>query len=179
MTKIINLFGGPGSGKSTTAYTLAGMMKAAHMNIELVTEYAKDLVWTERHKCIKCQPLIFGKQLHRVERLIGKVDYIITDSPILLSIIYNSSYPPSFNQMVLDIFGSMNNFNFFLRRGERPYNEIGRCQNREQAVEIDNEIFKFLLDTKTQFATINSEGAAEKIFQAAVDNSKLRGMIGE
>ncbi len=39
------MFGGPGTGKSTSAAGLFFKMKLAQMEVELVTEYAKDLVW--------------------------------------------------------------------------------------------------------------------------------------
>lgn len=44
MTSVINLIGGPGSGKSTTAAGLFFRMKSMGVRCELVTEYAKELV---------------------------------------------------------------------------------------------------------------------------------------
>ena len=46
--KVINLFGGPGCGKSTTAADLFARMKLRGLSVELVTEYAKDVVWDEK-----------------------------------------------------------------------------------------------------------------------------------
>lgn len=46
--KVINLFGGPGIGKSTLAAGLFEHMKIAGFNVELVNEYAKDMVWEQR-----------------------------------------------------------------------------------------------------------------------------------
>jgi len=40
-TKVINLFAGPGAGKSTTAAGLFAEMKRANVDVELVTEYVK------------------------------------------------------------------------------------------------------------------------------------------
>ena len=42
---IINLFGAPGAGKSTGAAYVFSQLKAAGVNAELVTEFAKDKVW--------------------------------------------------------------------------------------------------------------------------------------
>lgn len=41
--KVINLYGGPGTGKSTTAAMLFAKMKLAGFNCEYVPEFAKDL----------------------------------------------------------------------------------------------------------------------------------------
>lgn len=169
-TKIINLFGGPGIGKSTCAATLFSLLKLADKDVELVTEFAKDLTWSERHNSLRCQPYVFGKQLHRIEILLGKVEFIVNDSPILLSRIYNNRYPESFNQSVVDIFQSMNNRNFLLSRGDRRYMLKGRTQTRNEAIEIDRKILNVLLDNKVPFTTILSdESAAQRIFEAAVD----------
>jgi len=43
--KVINLFGGPGCGKSTAAAGLFHLMKSNHMSVELVNEFAKEIVW--------------------------------------------------------------------------------------------------------------------------------------
>lgn len=171
-TTIINLFAGPGTGKSTVAAGVFHFMKLAGMNVELVTEFAKDLTWAERSACLQCQPYVFGKQYYKLFRLINKVDYIITDSPILLSIVYNKSSPPSFNRAVIDIFNGMNNWNFYLKRGTRPYNEKGRSQTLKEAEKIDEEIVRALLDNGIPVTTITSDvSAAEKIFQLAIDKS--------
>ena len=86
---IINLFGGPGTGKSTTAAALFYKLKMMGINCELVTEFAKDITWEKNKKALACQPYVFGKQCYRIERCVDQVDVIITDSPLPLSILYN------------------------------------------------------------------------------------------
>lgn len=143
-TKIINLFGGPGCGKSTSAAGLFYKMKNSGLSVELINEYAKDLTWEERHGTLACQPYVFGKQLWKIQRLIGQVDYVITDSPLLLSVIYNTSYPESFNLTVKSIFSSFDNLNFLLRR-KKKYVEVGRNQTEKEAIAIDGKIENLLL----------------------------------
>jgi hypothetical protein len=41
MTVVVNLFGGPGTGKSTTASGVFYHLKRDNRNVELVQEYAK------------------------------------------------------------------------------------------------------------------------------------------
>lgn len=44
-TTVINLIGSPGTGKSTIAAELFARMKWLGFDVELVSEYAKELVW--------------------------------------------------------------------------------------------------------------------------------------
>ena len=87
-TKVVNFFAPPGSGKSTTAAGTFFKMKLLGLNVELVTEFAKDMCWAGRHQEMYNQVYIISKQFHKMYRLIGQVDYIITDSPLLLGLIY-------------------------------------------------------------------------------------------
>lgn len=145
-TNIVNLLGAPSSGKSTIAATLFANLKCRRANCELVTEAAKDYVYEENQRALDCQPYIFGKQLWRIERLIGKVDLIICDSPILLSAIYNKKHSTSFTQSVLDIFNQFHNINFFFESDPKKYNNTGRIHNLEQCLEIEKQMLKFLDD---------------------------------
>lgn len=42
---VINLFGGPSTGKSTTAAEIFVYLKKKKINCEYITEYAKDKTW--------------------------------------------------------------------------------------------------------------------------------------
>lgn len=144
MTLIVNFFGGPSCGKSTIAAGVFYELKRKMFNVELVTEFAKDLVWEKRKSALDCQPYVFGKQLHKIERLIDQTDVIVTDSPILLSVIYNKKYPESFTNSVVEIFNSMNNLSYFIDRNEKKYDYNGREQTMEEAIDIDHRIKDFL-----------------------------------
>lgn len=166
MTTIINFFAGPGAGKSTLAAGLFYEMKMRGKNVELVTEFAKDLVWEERHKTIMNQPYIFGKQYNRIMRLIDKVDYIITDSPLLMLCLYASeNCPASFINSVIDISETFDNINYFVER-VKPYEHIGRIQTFEEAKIIDGRILK-LLEANVDYDNI--PGSAEGL-RILVDN---------
>ena len=52
-TTVINLIGSPGTGKSTIAAELFARMKWLGFDVELVSEYAKELVWEQRHETFK------------------------------------------------------------------------------------------------------------------------------
>ena len=108
---IINLFAGPGSGKSTTCAGVFSKLKLAGVNCEMALEYAKDKVWENSLDVLDDQIYVFGKQLHRIKCLKDKVDVIITDSPILLSIIYNKEESNYFDDLIVEQFHKFNNLN--------------------------------------------------------------------
>ena len=59
---VVNLFGAPGSGKSTGAAFIFSQLKMKNVNCELITEYAKDKTWENNAAALECQEYIFGKQ---------------------------------------------------------------------------------------------------------------------
>lgn len=157
MTRVINLFAGAGAGKSSAASQLFYMMKHDGYNVELVTEFAKELTWS-RSQSLSCQPYVFGNQLIRLEILRDQVDYIITDSPILLSCIYNPS--PPLTSLALHYHETFKNTNILLQR-VKPYNPIGRNQSHEEAIQKDNEIKDFLDIHRISY--LNCEGSPSGI----------------
>lgn len=142
-THIINIYGGPGCGKSTVAAGLFYELKYLGFECELTGEYAKDRTWDDNPEVLNNQPFIFGQQLHRIWRLNNKVQFIICDSPILLSIIYSKEKSELFEEFVVEQYNKYNNINFILDRTVR-YDPIGRNENEEEALLLDNDLLFIL-----------------------------------
>lgn len=157
-TLVVNLFGVPGAGKSTGAAYIFSQLKMRGINAELITEFAKDKVWEENKEVFKNQAYIFGKQSFRLSRCESKVDVIITDSPLPLSILYNndSRLTENFNQTVMDVFNSYNNKNYCLLR-VKPYNPIGRHQTEEESNALGQPIIKLLTERHIDFNFIDGD----------------------
>jgi hypothetical protein len=164
------MFAGPGAGKSTTSAGLFTILKLHDgIKCELVTEFAKDLVWEERNYTFKNQFYLFAKQQHRVWRVSEKVDITITDSPILLSNIYGKHYNrhcanEAFYDYVLMEFNRFKNFNFFIER-KKEYAEYGRNETAEEALTVDRKIKEYLKNQNIEYTSI--DGTIEGINTAA------------
>lgn len=144
-TVVVNIFGAPGAGKSTAAAYVFSKLKMLNIDAELVTEFAKDKVWEQNPTPFQNQMYMFGKQSYRIARCAGKVDVIVTDSPLPLSIHYNSDprLTDNFNLTVMDVFNSYTNICYFLNR-VKPYNPNGRNQTEEESDTMSKEIFAML-----------------------------------
>jgi hypothetical protein len=154
-TIVVNLFAGPGTGKSTTMAGVFSELKLRGVNCEMAPEFAKEKVWEGSLGILENQIYIFGKQLHTIHRLLGKVDVIITDSPLLLSLVYGKNETDSFRKFVLEVFNRQNNVNYFLER-KKAYNPSGRLQTEEQAKGIDRTVYDLLMANDVPFFKIPS-----------------------
>jgi hypothetical protein len=109
----------------------------------MAPEYAKEKVWERTTAVLEDQIYVFAKQLHAIERLIGQVEVVITDSPILLALIYGKHESPEFRNLVTEVHNRHNTLNIFLHR-VKPYQPKGRLQDEKEAKVIDNEVWDLL-----------------------------------
>ena len=156
---VLNIYGGPGSGKSTTAAGLFYELKKRHMSVELVTEFAKDLVYADQLQgMLDQQEFIFGEQNSRLHRLRGKIDWAITDSPIMLATIYaQPDYPciDEFRNLVRATDKTYNNVNVFLERPEQ-FSQVGRMQNLEESKGVDQDLKAMLHHVHIPYETFKT-----------------------
>lgn len=175
---VVNLFGVPGAGKSTGAAYIFSNLKMRGINAELVTEFAKDMVWENNTEVFKNQAYIFGTQSFRISRCQDKVDVIVTDCPLFLTAFYNKSaiLGKQFNDVVFNVFNSYNNVNFFIDR-VKDYNPIGRLQTEKEAQALREPMLKMLKDYNVDFTTIDGtfkgyDLIVEQISEIAKENMK-------
>lgn len=175
LKRVINLYGGPGCGKSTISAGLFYKMKAEGYSVEYVSEYAKDLTYEGRFEILQEDQLyIFGKQHRKIYRLKDQVEYIITDSPLLLPCVYYkySDKPQiydekNFFRFVSSTYDSYPNMNIFIHRNYRyGYEYHGRIQSLKQAEELDEQIKRILLDfCGTFIGVVSSDITVDEIFE--------------
>jgi len=154
-TTIINLYGGPGSGKSTSAAYFYYLLKTQGANVELVREYVKDWAWEKRDIKTYDQIYFLGKQVRRESMLYEKVDWVVTDSPVMMNLYYAQRYcPPSLSEGIrastLSFYRQAmedghKHIHVLLHRN-KPYQGEGRYQTEAEAREIDSGL-RHLLDS--------------------------------
>lgn len=157
---VINLFGGPGVGKSSTAAFLFGKLKSLNYNVELIHEYAKKLTWKENNKVLGFQPYVTAKQMLLQYECMDKVDIIITDSPIITGLLYQGfGCSCNWESHVLDVFDEFENAVYFLHRNSdaHAYNVNGRRQTEEESKLIDDQAYKSLFDYEIPFTLVRVE----------------------
>lgn len=180
-TLVVNLIGGQGSGKSTMMADLFAWLKWHNVDSEMCSEFAKELVWENRQETFKDEMYIFAKQNHRLFRCNGKVDVIVTDRPLIMSVVYNRFYGnpnnyewnTAYENMVSETFNQYNNLNIFLNR-VKPFNPNGRNESEETAKEFD-KFFKDSLDEMgiNYFTYDGCENSVEVIGKEILKTIKL------
>ena len=141
-TKVINFFGGPGAGKSVTAMGLTSLLKRLGMSCEYVPEAVKGHVWDSNQRALSCQPKIFGDQLDEIHKVYGHVDFIITDSPLVINLLHDGfGVTEHYKSWIVEVFNMFDNINILLTvdRSKHPYEEKGRYESAERAAEMDKE----------------------------------------
>ena len=179
-TLFVNLYGGPGSGKSTTAARVFSDLKSEGYNAELVTEYAKELVWGDSLGALEFQPYVTSKQAYRQYRLLkAGLEVVVTDSPLLLGAIYQGwGCDKSWEVFLVRLYRRFNNLNIFIERDPRRhlYNPSGRLQTEMEAIEVDMRIKEFLarVHEPCYEVTMTDDGSHARLIEVLAKD-QLRG----
>lgn len=157
-TLVVNIFGGPGSGKSTSAAGVFHDLKEKGFDCELANEYAKILVWEKRDYTFEDQIYLFAKQYHRIFCLLNQVEVIITDCPILLTPVYDLEKRSSLETLAVDEHNKMWTYNVFMKR-VKPYNPNGRLKTHDEstAKDLDKQIFNVLDKHNISFEIVSGD----------------------
>ena len=172
---VVNIFAGPGAGKSTVAAEVFAILKKKHYDVELITEYAKDLTWEERKNILEGdQVYLFAKQHRRLLRLRNKVIIAICEHPLILPLMYYNEEnelidKPIYRNLIFDAFNKYPNINFFLERDETlQFQENGRNQNKDEALFLDYNIRHMLDVNKILYNSIALATAVETIIDEII-----------
>lgn len=161
MSTIVNLFGGPGSGKTTLSLDICSYFKKKNVNTELVREYVKEWAYEGRKFGKYDQFYFLGKQAKKESMLYGKVDLVVTDSPLLIAGFY-AEFINDLRFVTDAALGFMKEaekeghiyLNFFLPR-RTIYEANGRFQNEDDAKKIDDAQRQYLVKNNVIFTDLD------------------------
>ncbi|MFN3573644.1 MAG: AAA family ATPase [Phenylobacterium sp.] len=161
---MINLWAGPGAGKSTTAASLFALMKAHGLRVELVREYAKELTYEGDMVRLSNQLVILAEQYRRLDSLVGQVDWAITDSPLPIGIAYArpAFRTPAFVGMVKEAWAHFDNRNYWVER-VKPYQTYGRSETEAEARTLDERLFTVAGDFCRRMVKVKGDDRAGQL----------------
>lgn len=157
----ICLYGGPGSGKSTTAAGVYYSLSKEGLDVELVREFIKEeMVYNDRFPKGFDQSWIFSSQMHREEKALRHNKIIVADCPVLVAVAYTDYYKAPCKD---DLMAQAKKFeqqypslNIFLDREGIPYKDSGRYQNSTQALEVDSCLKSVLEEAGVSYEVIRT-----------------------
>lgn len=147
----INLYGAPGCGKSVLSSLLFAELKLKGYNTELVREFAKELVYQgyDMHNLKESDRIfILAEQMRRESILHGKVDFLITDSPVMIAAFYYNQ-PAAValaKKLMVNTDKPSKEFHFYIipSYDEENYEQYGRAHTHEESKKIDKDMISFL-----------------------------------
>lgn len=164
---VLNLFGPPCSGKSTLAAGIFYSLKCRGYNVEMALEYVKDSVYDGNSWPFKDQIYVFANQLKRLRQYEGKVDIVVTDSPLLLSHVFAGKKEcKAFHELIDYEWSRYENLNFFLDYSHIPYTPNGRKSKHDHRDAHTFEIMKLLLNRGEKFTSFSPNDPLHMIMSA-------------
>ena len=141
MTLNINLYAGPGVGKSVTMANLFVALKLRGIHCEMVPEFAKELQY-DGVLLTTPQLRIVREQLRRQSRLQGHAEVVVTDSPVPLSLPYSPRPARDrLERIVRKETAGWTCLNLLLHRDlDEGYETKGRYQDKEGAKSFHRDV---------------------------------------
>lgn len=166
--KVINFFGAPGVGKTTSAMDLTAMLKRIQVDAEVSLELVKQYIHSDANHLLSYQNFIFAEQERQLRILQDskEVEFAVTDAPLLHSVLYApENYPVFFKELVFEIFQGYDNVNFFINRNH-PYSHQGRIHDEVKSDLLSNKLKYFLINHSVPFIEIKStDNLKESVFE--------------
>lgn len=168
-TKIINFIAGPSAGKTALAGQLFGFMKNLGLSVAYVPEFCQELAWEGNTKALDDQLFILGVQHQRQYRVLGQVEWIVADSPLIQQLYYNreafKKYDPLGNvedirydlqSLIMHVHNFYDSKNFYVERNGRKFRQEGRFHNEEQSLQIDKEMLEILESFRFDYTKVGT-----------------------
>jgi thymidylate kinase len=167
MIRRVNIWGGPGSGKSTTTAWLFANLKIAGHDIQFVEEHVKRWAYQKRPIISFDQMYLTACQVTAEDELLRSgVKHIITDCPCMLSYFFAKrngiEYAPLIVELARHVERVYPSLNIYLYR-DVSYQTLGRYETEEEAKRLDSDMLGFLQKEYKDLIVISPRNK-EKLF---------------
>jgi nicotinamide riboside kinase len=153
---VINLIGEPSVGKTTTAAGVFFELSSKGYNVQMVLEEAKKYIFEDNLKIFDQQILLLAEQNRALTRLKDNTDIVITDSPLIMPIVYQKGeYLKSFRNLAFEQFNEYNNFNIFLKR-KHKFSNNGRYHTEKDSISVRDKIIQILDEENIKFLPLTT-----------------------
>lgn len=164
-TTLINLFGTSSVGKSSLMTDLYTTLKIKGYSVEMCPEIVKQWVWESHIPNKYEQFFLMGEEIRQQSRLFGKVEYVISDSPVWQNSFYNwylnmndyLSEPSEHYSRMAEKDGVIIR-NYMLYRN-KPYEAKGRYQTEEESDKIAEALNNYLSWKDVRYAVLAGKDA--------------------
>lgn len=162
---VINFIAGPSVGKSLVSALVYAELKLLGHTTEYVQEYAKSLVWMKKWEKLNNQYLVTMKQYEMIKAVydVPSIQYTVVDSSLLLCLYYNRinennvSNVQKTDEMTLNKLQEFENIFIVLdRHPDAKYEEAGRVQTHQEAIQVDKDLRVMLKDLKLPYKSFLS-----------------------
>lgn len=171
---IINFVGAPCSGKSTLACNLFTELKKRHLNTEYLHEYVKTLIWENNIDDINNQYVVAKKQYTMLKNVNASTDYTVTDSPLILGLLYNEYNKYNVSDITktrefilghLREFASESLYIFVKRNRNFAYKTQGRIHSEAESDYIESLLEIMLKNLGINYLEVNPDDPIENILE--------------
>lgn len=179
---VVNLMGEPGAGKSVASAGLFYELSIRGIKSEIIQEVAKGFAWETpkdslgvslKHPIFEQQVYILGEQNRLLQRVIGKRQVAIMESPLILTSIYRpSEYLKSFDNLVLEQFNCYNNFNVLLKRNHK-FDDDGRVHTENESARVREKLKTYLDKNQIKYSEITThENISKELADIIIEKFK-------
>lgn len=175
---VINIYGAPGSGKTTLANKLIERFEQDNFKPALIREYATELIKNNQKELLDNQILVSKAQADNIDKALDKSNLCISESPIELGRLYNknSSIDYELDEIIKQSNEKYTSINLFIAHDKisiSSYDNTYRIHTADESVELEKELHKKCNLPLTQTIDVRRDDRLEYIYDQILNRQEF------